>query len=180
MIRQQNAAGIDRRDDVDPLGDQQVSPVPHDRLQQASRLVQPLPGALAAAEDDDADPARHRLVDRVERRRRRRRRGGRGAIEYVVGVELEDEGGDLDLRALVAAGEERPGLREPGPSLDRPEPVARERAGQEEEAASPAARGEVARQGSRGGRGGSGEEERRGGRGGGGRGVGREERHHGK
>ena len=68
-------------------------------------------------------------------RRRRRGRGGGGAIEDVVGVELEDEGGDLDLRPLVAAGEERPGLRELGPTADRPEPVARERAARGEAAA---------------------------------------------
>ena len=51
------------------------------------------------------------------------RRGRGGAIEDVVGVEVElkDDSGNLDLRVLVAAGEERSKPQELGLSVHRSE-----------------------------------------------------------
>jgi hypothetical protein len=72
------------------------------RLQQTRGLVKPpTPASFTAIEQHNPNPLGHGLVDQIH---------GVLAAQDIVGVQLEDETGNFDLGALVAAGEEGSGL----------------------------------------------------------------------
>jgi hypothetical protein len=103
LIREHNPTGTNSGRDINALGYHQIRAVPNHRLQQARGLVKPpTTASFTAIEQHNPNPLGHGLVDRIQ---------GILAAQDIVGVQLEDETGDFDLGALVAAGEEGSGLR---------------------------------------------------------------------
>ena len=96
FIREKNPASTSSSSDIHALSHQEVRAFPNQVLQRARSLVEPPTTLITATQNHNSNELRNRLVHQIQRIR----------IEHFIGVDLKNEGRDLEFGSLVPTGKQ--------------------------------------------------------------------------